>query len=633
MSFFSALLKAYDDSLANQLVDNHDGDSTVLLPLYHTSLEAKGEDIVQITLNADGEIFKAEFLPKDQIILFPVTNDSVARSGKNPPSHPLVDKMNYLASEEKEAHQMYLDTFNRWYHSIEDGEVKRYLTIIKKVINQSDFFNQILTNLFGSNNYKRIGFIVETQADGSKKTSRVDFSKVFVTFVVNDFVGYKNVGVTEYVALHQNYIQYVESQSCEKGYCNISGNLEQLTQKHRGLKGNAKLISVSNNIETYKGRFQAKTDIIQVGYQTSEKIHLMLKYLLENKNSHRWLGGQQYLVNWFSEDIANESGIDIMNFGSLYQFSSSQEKQTQKPVTSMNQAFNQPFLSGDKKIENDSGYYIAIVDKSSNGRISLKYFRELNISQLKKRLEDWQQLYNWEFYYPVEKIKKPRTPSFSQMILTSYGVEREKKLQLDNDNFKKDQFQKLIVCLIDGRPIPTNILSALDQRIRKRLNYADTWKQIEFTTLALFSHYNGKELSPMLDKENKNRSYLFGRLLALFERIEEATYLKEEGVSRNTNAQKFWTSYTNKPASTMQILFERIKPYEKRLGQSNYGLLVKIKKEEKEVIQLIHENYMDKKELNQPLDYHFIFGYYAQIQYLFTKSDKKESEEITNDHE
>lgn len=632
MSFFSALLKAYDDSLENQLVDIHDGDNTVLLPLYHTNLKARGEDIVQVTLNTDGEIFKVEFLPKDQIILFPVTNDSVARSGKNPPSHPLVDKMNYLASEEKEAHQMYLDAFNSWYHSVEEGEVKRYLTIIKKVINRSDFFDQILKNLFPKSNYRQTGFIVETQTEENKKNSKVDFSKVFVTFVINDFLGYKNVSVTEYVALHQTYIQYVESQNREKGYCNISGNFEQLTQKHRGLMGNAKLISVSNNIETYKGRFQAKTDIIQVGYQTSEKIHLMLKYLLENKNSRRWLGGQQYLVNWFSEDIANQSGIDIMNLSSLYQFSSNQAKQIQKPVTSSNRSVNDPFVSGAKKITNRSGYYIAIIDKSSNGRISLKYFRELNVSQLKKRLEDWQRLYNWEFYYPLEKTKKPRIPSFSQIILAAYGVERDKKLQLDNDSFQKDQFQKLVVCLIDGRPIPSNILSALDQRIRKRLNYADTWRQIEFTTLALYSHYNGKELSPVLDKENKNRSYLFGRLLALFERIEEATYLKEEGVSRNTNAQKFWTTYTNKPASTMQILFERIKPYEKRLGQSNYGLLVKIQKEEKEVIQLLHENYLDKKELNQPLDYHFIFGYYAQMQYLFTKNEKKESEEITDDY-
>ncbi|MCJ0556511.1 type I-C CRISPR-associated protein Cas8c/Csd1, partial [Enterococcus cecorum] len=71
-----------------------------------------------------------------------------------------------------------------------------------------------------------------------------------------------------------------------KGICNISGEEQQLTSKHRGLLGNAKLISVSNNKENYQGRFSNGEDIISVGYKTSEKIHLMLKFLLENRNTN-----------------------------------------------------------------------------------------------------------------------------------------------------------------------------------------------------------------------------------------------------------------------------------------------------------------------------------------------------------
>ncbi|WP_243173483.1 type I-C CRISPR-associated protein Cas8c/Csd1, partial [Enterococcus cecorum] len=86
--------------------------------------------------------------------------------------------------------------------------------------------------------------------------------------------------------MHNQYIDYVESLNLPKGICNISGEEQQLTSKHRGLLGNAKLISVSNNKENYQGRFSNGEDIISVGYKTSEKIHLMLKFLLENRNTN-----------------------------------------------------------------------------------------------------------------------------------------------------------------------------------------------------------------------------------------------------------------------------------------------------------------------------------------------------------
>lgn len=629
MSFFSALRDAYDASLKEGLVDQHDGNSTILLPLYHTSLKSGGEDIFQVELTKEGTIIQASFVPKDEMILFPVTSDSVARSGKNPPSHPLVDKLSYLMSEDTALHQLFLDTFNPWYHEQEEDEVKSFLRAIKQFISNSNFIDEVLEKIYQGKTYQRKGFNVEYIADDKGTVKKLDLSKVFITFSISDFDGYKNVSVTNYIDLHNNYIDYVEKKSTELIQCNISGNMEQLTTKHRGLLGNAKLISVSNNIETYKGRFQSGSDIIQIGYQSSEKIHLMLKYLLENKNSRKWLSGQQYMINWFSSDIANEQKADLFAF-QTFSFAES-EISVKKAVTSENKEIGDSFITGSKKLNDNDAYYIAIIDKASNGRISLKFFRELKVSQLKKNLKKWQERYSWERYNPKIEEKELATPSFTQFLLTAYGVERDGQLQLDNDNFKKDQYQKLVVSLIDGQPLPVNFSTALNQNIRKRLNYSKTWNQIQFSTLATFSHFKkGKELSPMLDKGNVNRSYLFGRLLAIFERMEHSTYSKGENSDRVTNAQKFWTTYTNKPASTMQTLIEKNQPYIKNLKQSNYGLYIKFEKEQKEIIGLLNEHYIDSKELNKPLDYYFIFGYYAETQFLFTKN---ESEEMTDANE
>lgn len=634
MDFLTALYKAYDESIKRELVDDHESDNTILLPLYHTSMKSRGNDIIQVTLTKDGQLLRAEYLSEDEIIIFPVTNDSVARAGKYPPSHPLVDKISYMLYENKEMNELYRNEFGKWYSSIEDKQIKDYLKIIKNFTNKKNFIDDVLNVIDGVNKYTRKGLEVQYTEKANDKNKKIDLSKIFLTFAVADFIGYKTVSVTEYVALHNDYIQYVESQDIQQGMCNISKEVQQLTSKHRGLMGNAKLISVSNNIETYKGRFQNGSDIIQIGYRTSEKIHLMLKYLLENKNSRRWLGGQQYLINWFSDDIANESQIDItlpmyINFGD-------EEGEFNTPLVSKsNKKVGDSFIKGKQLFRDDSSYYVAIIDKASNGRISLKYFRELEVSQLKNNLDKWQKNYSWEQYHKDKQEMKLTTPSLFQMLLTAYGIEINGKLELDNDNFKKDQFQNLVIRLLDGQSVPANILTALNMNIRKRLNYSMTWNQIQFTTLALFSHYRG-EISYMLDRENKNRSYLFGRLLAILDQIEAMTYNTDKTDKENkrvTNAQKFWTSYTNHPATTMKTLIDKTKNYEKTLLNSKPGLLIKLNKEKTEIINLLSVYLADKNEVNKPLDYQFIFGYYAEMQFIFTKKENSESEEVKNDNE
>src|SRR5699024_5924966 len=192
-----------------------------------------------------------------------------------------------------------------------------------------------------------------------------------------------------------------------------------------------------------------------------------------------------------------------------------EEVQTQSIVSLENKNVGDSFIRGEKQFSDKANYYVAIIDKASNGRISLKFFRELKASHLLINLEKWEVNNSWTRYDITKQKMGIATPSLSQILLTSYGVERNGKLELDNDNFKKDQFQKLVISLIDGRPVPKNILKALDSNIRKRMNYDKTWRQVQFVTLAVFSHVNGEELAGELDRENKDRSYLYERLIGV----------------------------------------------------------------------------------------------------------------------
>lgn len=53
--------------------------------------------------------------------------------------------------------------------------------------------------------------------------------------------------------------------------CDISGQNMYCTNRNRGLLGKGKIISVSNNTETYRGRFQQGSEVVRIGADTSEK--------------------------------------------------------------------------------------------------------------------------------------------------------------------------------------------------------------------------------------------------------------------------------------------------------------------------------------------------------------------------
>lgn len=622
MDFFTSLLKTYEKAEEIGLADQQNGDNPVLLPLYHTSLKSNGKNIIAVKLDQDGSFYKAEVMDDNQTIIFPVTGDSVARSGSNPAPHPLVDKFSYYVSE---ANQSQYDNFHKqlasWITYCEEGEVKDFLMKIQHFILQTDFLSSILQSLYGEH-YQREGLKI-TYSDSDEKNKTVDLSAYFLEFSIVQFHGFKDESVTSYKALHQSFISFMTANQDNLKTCNISGRMEQITNKHRGLMGNAKIISVSNKGEAYKGRFKEREDVFSVGYETSEKIHLMIKYLLENKNSSTWLGSSQYLINWFSDDLANESQLDIVKpiFNDLFEDDEEESLVPIKP-NEENKNIGSSFIKGRKLFGNDATYYVAILNKTSNGRIALKYFRQVQVSQLLKNLETWQENYSWETKTKSGNYKL-RTPTFNEIINAAYGVDRERYLELDNDSFKSDQYQQLVTALIDGRSIPNTIVKKLEDNIKQRQKYSKHWYQVQQVSLAVLQKQYGREFTPMLDHQETDRSYLFGRLLAIYELFEAQRYaLDGSSQERITNAERYWNAYTGQPAKMMNHLENKIKPYEEVLKLNRPGIWHKLEKERKEIIQLLTPLYANK-EFTQPLDYKFIFGYYAEKQFYYTKQTKE----------
>lgn len=120
-----------------------------------------------------------------------------------------------------------------------------------------------------------------------------------------------------------------------------------------------------------------------------------------------------------------------------------------------------------------------------------------------------------------------------------------------------------------------------------------------------------------LDLENQDRSYLYGRLLAVCEKVERTTY--DRGESRETNAIRLQSAFVNHPMQTWKILEGLLNPYFQKLrpGSREYY---------RELISSIVASFRDEDDmaLNQELKETYLLGYYLQRAELNKKKEEKE---------
>ena len=129
-----------------------------------------------------------------------------------------------------------------------------------------------------------------------------------------------------------------------------------------------------------------------------------------------------------------------------------------------------------------------------------------------------------------------------------------------------------------------------------------------------------------LQNEITDRSYLFGRLLAICENIEEKamqakfkrTHVSED---RDTNAARYINAFSHYPMHTFKILKENLKPYMSMLSvnrQNTYNDLIG------DIFAAMETT--DVAKMNLPLDDKYLIGYYLQRRELRKKTTNNEEE-------
>lgn len=665
MSVLTALFKTYNTALDKNMVDQTDklNQQTILLPVYHSSKKSSGSnDMIEVLLSNEGAFIKAEWIEKDKVAIFPIAENSIIRAGKVIAPHPLCDELSYLSKEiDAEKHKEYERVLEDWISYLRHEHPNKELESIQKYLRKGTILEDCAKSLFANTAYQMkedYSFILNP---GEKTEKSVRLDKTFVTFQIEvESFTKANISISTSREIHQDYIDYVRDKNGKQlqDKCDISSELTYCVSRHRGLLGNAKLISISNHNETYYGRFDSGEEVIHIGYEVSQKIHLMLKYLMENRENKKQIGKSCILVNWFSADIGNKEAINLM--GSILPFDTIEEdnkgekiinehadseyldseydeeeefEEDDVPRTlggSSSSTINDYLTGKNRGVKTSDKFYIMILDKISNGRISVKYFRELSKSDLLNRVESWYDSTSWPIYNGAIKKETKQTPSLFRYADTIFGYENvQGNMECRNSKLRTKTVERLLPCILDHKKLPLDLKSRMLENLCHRNSYDKSWNSVLAIGCSIFKKYqydqeNGREVKVMFDTTNKERNYLYGRLLAIYEKLEQdALNIDSLGNEdkRSTNAERLWTAYTKMPARTAKILEEKLNPYKLKLYKNRKGLAQKYDIMITDIMNLLSENVNFQLEMNKALNENFVFGYYAQKQDFYKKKD------------
>lgn len=428
--------------------------------------------------------------------------------------------------------------------------------------------------------------------------------------------------------LIKSWIDFYATEKTESDLCYVSGEKTFITSKHpskiRYSGDKAKIISSNDKMNfTYRGRFKNDKEALVVSYDVSQKAHNTLKWLIKKQGFKM---DSAVLVSWESSLQSMPKIID--DTFSLFDSVSEPQAQTQKEFADK---LIKTILGYKNKLDVTSKMLILILDAATPGRLSVKVFRSLDTSVFLNNIEKRHQTSCWyqTVYKDKEKNVYVSAPSLKNIAKYIYGAEQNGFIKVDS-NIEKKLIERLIPCVIDGKQIPNDIVKTAIIKASNPVAYSRyNWQKILEISSAIikkskndFINRNNKDKykevwAMALNESSKNRSYLYGRLLAVADRVEYLTYSSEE--NRQTNARRYMSAFSQKPYKTWQIIYKNLDPYFNKLSKGSKIFY-------QNLLQDIHNLFEEKDFIdNSKLEVEYILGFECQSKNL---KNKKEEEDV-----
>ncbi|OQY89837.1 MAG: type I-C CRISPR-associated protein Cas8c/Csd1 [Anaerolineae bacterium UTCFX1] len=658
MSWIQKLYETYNNS-QSMIGAGTDDNEVPLLPICHTTQKAQ----IEITLDGNGLIRRARVLSKEEArTIIPCTESSGGRTSGEA-AHPLCDKLQYIAKDYKHYggdkdsyYESYFMQLSNWAES----EKNKKIQIICKYIERGDVISDLVEK--GILVVDKSKKLLKQRSNEKDKKAGLDIfdllpgkidpkTKKVTNWQADAFVRWKveipndpQSAVWSDQEILESWVKYYSSTKESKAFCYATGedvfSADQHPAKLRNDGDKAKLIS-SNDMSgfTFRGRFTASEQVVSVGFETTQKAHFALRWLIARQG---YRNGDLAIVAWATSGASIPSPMDdtfsILGADDLV------SDQMPRAFTAQDVAirFKKKIAGYGREIGNTTDIVVMGLDSASKGRLSITYYRELTGSDFLQRIDDWHTSCAWlhgygriEYQDDSGKTRKKYipfegAPAPNDIAEVAYGHRLDDKL-------RKATISRILPCIVDGQPIPRDFVESVVRRASNRIGIKNlddkkyhndeefTWKKTLSVACALFRKFKqGKEKYEMsLDETRTTRDYLYGRLLAIADVLEEKALYKGEK-KRATNAARYMQQFSQRPFQTWKQIHDSLTPSFTRLGGGYY-----FKNLIAEVTSLNPEALIG----NTPLTGEYLLGYYCQRQKLLEKNEKPSSNEVEDGDE
>jgi len=643
MNWIQSLYETYEHCQKNMLGYSTDA-RRPLLPICHITTQTH----IEVVIDGNGNFRRAQVVDKDDsTTIIPATESSAGKTGIKPDCHPLTDKLQYVAGDfvdyggevtlgfrkdPAEPYRNFVALLTKWCQS-EDSHPKAraILAYVQEKRLVRDLIDQ------------RILFLDSKLKFQSKETAKRDknvkdiFSvagsqdKAFVRWVVESP---ESVEARAWLdrTLWESWVNYYLHSRKETGLCMVTGQNLLVTDNHpkyvRREGDNAKIISANDTKGfTFRGRFLDDAQACGVGMKTSQKAHYALAWLISRQG---YQAGNLAVVAWAVSGARVPQPTED-TYAALYGNLALEESKTADTAQDVGIRLRNKIAGYRQEIGERGDVIIMAVDTAteSTARLSIVYYRYLKGSEFLERIENWNNTCAWRHTYRSINVQDEKgklrkryvpfigAPAPADIAEAAYGSR--------DDKLKKATIKRLLPCIVDGYPIPRDLVESV---VRRASNPAGLggydWSKALTIACALYRKYKyEKENFDMaLDESRKTRDYLFGRLLAIADVLEERT-LSEAEKKRPTNATRYMQQFSQRPFTAWKQIHELLTPYLMRQGDkaSYYKWLIG------QVEDLfIPDDFIS----NKPLTGEYLLGYYCQRQKMWEKKDKPASEEKDN---
>jgi CRISPR-associated protein Csd1 len=416
-------------------------------------------------------------------------------------------------------------------------------------------------------------------------------------------------GTWEDDALVSAWMAYYQQNQSKRGYCMVTGQERSLAVQHpaklRHGGDKAKLISSNDtNGYTFRGKFLDADEAVTVAFEVTQKAHNALRWLIQNDQAYR--SGDPAVVSWAVSGKPLPDPFE--NTLELFGHAPAAGEQNEKADTA--QAFALRLARAIKgyraKLDPTDEIVVMGLDSATPGRMGITFYRELKGSEFLDRIESRHREYAW----PQNFGKESRfigAPAPRDIAEAAYGRRLDEKL-------RKATVERLLPCIVDRVRVPRDLVITTTLRATNRAGLENwDWEKCLGIACALFKgHYIERNYQMALEQDRNSRDYLYGRLLAIADNIEDYA-LSLSGEKRDTTAARLMQRFADRPASTWRNIAMALRPYMTRLraNEKSAGFLVKRERLLDEVTTAFERTDFTS---DARLTAEFLLGYHCQRQ-------------------